>query len=82
MTEAVIVDMLRAPYSRSRSRQPERDAFNKLRMDDALSLLVKEILSRNQVNPEDIDDLLVGCALQMRTTSWAVEPLPSWPACP
>ena len=66
MAGAVIVDMLRTPYSRSRPRQPERDAFNKLRMDDALALVVKEILSRNEVNPEEIDDLLVGCGLQMR----------------
>ena len=66
MADAVIVDILRTPFSRSRPHQPERDAFNKLRMDDALSMVVQEIIARNKVQPEEIDDLLVGCALQMR----------------
>lgn len=66
MADAVIVDILRTPFSRSRPHQPERDAFNKLRMDDALSMVVQEIIARNKVKPEEIDDLLVGCALQMR----------------
>lgn len=66
MADAVIVDILRTPFSRSRPRQPERDAFNKLRMDDALSMTIKEIIARNGIKGEEIDDLLVGCALQMR----------------
>jgi len=63
---AVIVDYLRTPFSRSRPNKPERDAFNNLRMDEALSVIIKELLSRNNVEPEEVDDLLTGCAMQMR----------------
>ncbi|MBU4489527.1 MAG: acetyl-CoA C-acetyltransferase [Actinobacteria bacterium] len=66
MATAVIVDYLRTPFSRSRPNKPERDAFNNLRMDEALSVIIKELLSRNNVEPEEVDDLLTGCAMQMR----------------
>lgn len=66
MAEVVIVDMLRSPFSRSRPSQPERDAFNNLRMDEALSQVIKELIKRNNVPPEDIGDILTGCSLQMR----------------
>lgn len=66
MTDAVIVDYMRSPFSRSRPNKPERDAFNNLRMDEATSVLVRELVSRNNVNPTDIGDLLTGCAMQMR----------------
>ena len=66
MTTAVIVDYLRTPFSRARPNKPERDAFNNLRMDEALSVLIRELISRNNLNPEEINDLLTGCAMQMR----------------
>ncbi|PKQ27641.1 MAG: acetyl-CoA C-acyltransferase [Candidatus Anoxymicrobium japonicum] len=66
MTDAVIVDILRIPFSRSRPAQPERDAYNKQRMDEALANVIKELIRRNNVNPEEIGDLITGCALQMR----------------
>ena len=42
MEEAVIVSYLRTPFSRSRPREPERDAFNGLRMDDLAARLILE----------------------------------------
>lgn len=66
MAEAVIVDMLRVPFSRSRPAQPERDAYNKHRMDEALAMVINTLIKRNNVNPEDIGDIITGCALQMR----------------
>jgi acetyl-CoA acyltransferase len=66
MADAVIVDMLRIPFSRSRPAQPERDAYNKQRMDEALAMVIKELIKRNNVNPEEIGDLVTGCALEMR----------------
>ncbi|MBU4179211.1 MAG: acetyl-CoA C-acyltransferase, partial [Actinobacteria bacterium] len=66
MTTAVIVDYLRTPFSRSRPNKPERDAFNNLRMDEALSVIIRELISRNNVKPEEINDLLTGCGMQMR----------------
>lgn len=66
MAEAVIVDYLRTPFSRSRPNKPERDAFNKLRMDQALSVIIRELLERNNLDPGEVNDLLTGCAMQMR----------------
>jgi acetyl-CoA C-acetyltransferase len=66
MAEVVIVDMLRTPFSRSRPREPEKDVFNNLRMDEALARVIKELVARNGLKPEEIGDLLIGCAMQMR----------------
>jgi len=60
--EAVIVDYQRTAFSRSRPREPEKDLFNSLRMDEATALLIKEMLKRTKVKPEEINELLVGCA--------------------
>lgn len=66
MAEAVIVDSLRVPFSRSRPAQPERDAYNKQRMDEALASVITELIKRNNVDPLDIGDMITGCSLQMR----------------
>ena len=63
MEEAVIVDYLRTPFSRSRPREPERDAFNSLRMDDLAGRLVQEIIKRTKINPEEIGDVITGTAM-------------------
>lgn len=64
--EAVIVDYLRTPFSRSRPREPERDVFNSLRMDDAAAMLVKELIKRTKIKPEEINDVLTGTAMPLR----------------
>jgi len=66
MADAVIVDMLRIPFSRSRPAQPERDAYNKIRVDEQLANLIKELIKRNKIDPEEIGDIITGCSLQMR----------------
>jgi len=43
--EAVIVDYLRSPFSRSRPREPERDVFNSIRMDTVAGMLVEKAYS-------------------------------------
>ena len=65
MKEAVIVDYLRSPFSRSRPREPERDVFNSLRMDDVAAMLVKELIKRTGIKPEEIDDVLTGTAMPL-----------------
>lgn len=60
--EAVIVDYLRSSFSRSRPGEPERDVFNSLRMDDVAATLVKELIKRTKIEPEEIDELLAGTA--------------------
>ncbi|MFC2049760.1 acetyl-CoA C-acetyltransferase [Chloroflexota bacterium] len=60
--EAVIVDYLRSAFSRSRPREPEKDVFNSLRMDVVAGMLIKELIKRTKVKPEQINDVLVGTA--------------------
>lgn len=66
MSDAVVVDTLRVPFSRSRPAQPERDAYNQVRMDEALAKVINELIKRNTVKPEEIGDIITGCSLQMR----------------
>ena len=66
MREAVIVDYLRSAFSRSRPRDPERDVFNSLRMDDVAARLVKELVKRNSIKPEEIGDVITGTAMPVR----------------
>ncbi|MDH5733485.1 MAG: acetyl-CoA C-acetyltransferase [Candidatus Bathyarchaeota archaeon] len=62
MKEAVIVDYLRSPFSRSRPRQPERDKFNSLRMDHVGAMLIEKIVKRTGIDPHEIGEVQVGCA--------------------
>ncbi len=62
MEDAVIVDYLRSPFSRSRPREPERDVFNSLRMDDVAATLIKKLVERTRIKPEEINDVLTGTA--------------------
>ncbi|MGC8662956.1 MAG: acetyl-CoA C-acetyltransferase [Thermoplasmata archaeon] len=64
MQDVYLVDYIRTPFSRSRPNEPERDIFNSLRMDDAVAMLLKEIIGRNNIDPMRIGDVITGCALQ------------------
>jgi len=66
MREAVIVDYLRSAFSRARPREPDRDVFNSLRMDDVAAMLVKELVKRTKIKPEEINDVLTGTAMPLR----------------
>src|SRR4030066_2554240 len=63
MEEAVIVGYLRTPFSRARPREPERDVFNGLRMDDLAARLIQELVKQTKINPEEIGDVLTGTAM-------------------
>ena len=63
MRDVVIVGYLRTAQSRSRPNDPERDVFHKLRADDLLALLLPEVLKRSNVEPEEVEDFLVGAAV-------------------
>ncbi len=64
MREVYVADYLRVPFSRSRPTQPERDVYNSIRMDQALSLLIRKLLDRTTFRPEEIGDVITGCAFQ------------------
>jgi acetyl-CoA C-acetyltransferase len=62
--DAFIVYYKRSPFSRSRPNDPERDAFNGIRMDEVLANLINDSISSTGVRPQEISDLITGCALQ------------------
>jgi len=62
--EVFLVDYIRTAFSRSRPKEPEKDVFNSIRMDEALAKLIKHIVAKNSINPKEIDDVITGCALQ------------------
>ncbi len=64
MEDVYIVQYRRTPFSRSRPNDPERDVFNSIRMDEALALLINNSLDETGVKPEEIGDVITGCALQ------------------
>lgn len=68
-SEAYIVHYKRTAFSRSRPNNPERDDFNSIRMDEALSRLMADAVETTNVVPSQIDDVLVGCAYQ-RDENW------------
>jgi acetyl-CoA acetyltransferase family protein len=64
LREVYVADYLRVPFSRSRPSQPERDVYNSIRMDQALSLLIRRLLEKTTFTPEEIGDVITGCAFQ------------------
>jgi len=66
MREVVIIDYLRTPMSRSRPNEPERDFFHSIPADILLSMVIKEIIARAKFDPSDIDEVITGCANQVK----------------
>jgi acetyl-CoA C-acetyltransferase len=64
LRDAYVADFLRVPFSRSRPSQPERDVYNSLRMDQAVAQLILKLLERTAFRPEEIGDVITGCAFQ------------------
>src|SRR5688572_14234739 len=58
MLEAYIFDGLRTPFGR------HSGALSRVRPDDLLAGVVKEVVARSGFTPETIDDVQVGCASQ------------------
>jgi acetyl-CoA acetyltransferase family protein len=58
--DVVLVDYLRSPFSRSRPKDPDKDLFNCWRMDQLAAKLMNEIIKRTKINPEEIDECIVG----------------------
>lgn len=70
MREVVIAGYLRTAQSRSRPKEPARDWFHKLRADELLAKLLPELIERTGIDPKEIDDFLVGCAMGV-SEQWA-----------
>ncbi len=62
MRKVVIVDYLRSPFSRSRPKEPERDKFNPLRMDQVSAMLIEKIIERTCVDAKEINEVIAASA--------------------
>ncbi len=62
MKEVVIAGYLRTAQSRSRPNDPARDWFCKMRSDELLAKLLPEVIKQSGIEPEEVEDFLVGCA--------------------
>ena len=65
--EVWLVDYARTAFSRSRPGAPERDVFGGLRGDELVGHLIRDFfttkLADKNIKPEDLDQVIVGCAL-------------------
>ncbi len=68
-SDAFVVYYKRTAFSRSRPNSPEKDMFNPIRMDAALSGLISDSVSATGARPGEIEDVIVGCAYQ-RDENW------------
>ncbi len=64
LKDVYVADFLRVPFSRSRPSEPERDVYNSIRMDQALSLLIRRLLDKTTFRPDEVGDVITGCAFQ------------------
>ncbi len=67
MTEAVIVSTARTPIGRA-----YRGAFNATKSPTMTGHVIREAIGRAGVEPAEIDDVIVGCALPSGTAGWNV----------
>jgi len=65
MQDVYVVDYQRTAFSKSKPTEPEKDVFNSVRMDHALAMLIRRLVERTGVKPQDIGDVITGCALQV-----------------
>lgn len=57
MEQAVIAGYVRSPFSFA-----QKGTLTKVRPDDMAAAVIKELVVRTKINPEDIEDLILGCA--------------------
>ena len=57
MKEVVIAGYVRSPFTPAKKGE-----MAKVRPDELAGQVVKELISRTEVNPEDIEDMIMGCA--------------------
>ncbi len=61
--DVYITDFVRTPFSRSRPREPPRDAFGNIRPDELAALTLIDMFEnrlKGKVKPEDVDEFIIG----------------------
>ena len=67
MKEAVIVAAARTPIGRA-----WRGAFNNTKAPTLGGHVIREAVRRAGIDAEEVDDVIMGCAMQMGTTGWNI----------
>ncbi|MHB8395617.1 MAG: acetyl-CoA C-acetyltransferase [Thermoplasmataceae archaeon] len=62
--DVFVVHYRRSPFSRSRPKEPEKDVFNNIRMDEVLARLINDAVDSTGIKPEEVGDVITGCAIQ------------------
>ncbi|MBP1357832.1 MAG: acetyl-CoA C-acetyltransferase [Sulfolobus sp.] len=65
LEEVYIVDFLRSPFTRFSRKEPQMDAFYNIRPEELAGIVIGKLIEKNNLNPQDIDELITGCALQV-----------------
>ncbi|MCY0860106.1 MAG: acetyl-CoA C-acetyltransferase [Sulfolobaceae archaeon] len=65
LEDVYIVDFLRTPFSRFSRKEPQKDVFYNIRPEELAGMVIDELIKRSNINPQDIDELITGCALQV-----------------
>ena len=63
--EVYLVYYKRTPFSKSKPSDPTKDVFNSIRMDEALAELMKDSVKATGVKATEINDVILGSALQV-----------------
>lgn len=63
--EVYLVYYKRTAFSKSKPSDPTKDVFNNIRMDEAFAELLKDAVKETGVNPKEINDTIIGSALQV-----------------
>ncbi len=63
--EVYFVYYKRTAFSRSRPNEPSKDVFNNIRMDEAIAELMKDSVKQTGIKPTEINDVILGSALQV-----------------
>ncbi len=66
MIDAYIIDAVRTPRAKRKGK------FSGIHPVDLLTLPLKEIVRRNNINPELIDDVAIGCVTQVQEQAWCI----------
>ena len=61
MREAVVADAVRTPIGRA---HPDKGWFKDIRSDELSVIVIRELLKRTNVDPKQIEDVVLGCANQ------------------
>ena len=65
LEDVYIVDFLRTPFTRFSRKDVQKDPFYNIRPEELAGLVINSLIEKNGINPNEIDEIITGCALQV-----------------